>query len=56
MYTKQTSSYTNVHVEHLYNSGTILWNLGKEGKEKEMIKHHTVKHYIYEGRGHKDMY
>jgi hypothetical protein len=32
---KQTWSYTNSFVEHVCNSGAILWNLGKEGKKRE---------------------
>jgi hypothetical protein len=28
---------TNSDVEHACKSGTILWNSGKEGKEKSMI-------------------
>jgi hypothetical protein len=31
----KTWSYTNSVVEHLCNSGTTLWNLGKERMEKE---------------------
>jgi hypothetical protein len=27
--------HIQTHVEHVCNSGTILWNLGKEGKERE---------------------
>jgi hypothetical protein len=37
---KQPWPYTNSYVEeHICNSGTTLWNLGKEGKEKRMIEH-----------------
>jgi hypothetical protein len=36
---KQVRSYTNSDVEHICNSGTTLWNSGKEGKEKQMIEH-----------------
>jgi hypothetical protein len=32
---KQALSYTSSYVEHVSNSGTTLWILGKEGKEKE---------------------
>jgi hypothetical protein len=28
----QEWSYTHSNVEHVSNSGTTLWNLGKEGK------------------------
>jgi hypothetical protein len=39
IYTEQKWSYTNLYVEY----GSIEWNysmeLGKEGKEKKMIKH-----------------
>jgi hypothetical protein len=38
-YKKQALSYTNSYIEHVCNSGTTLWNLGKEGKEKSMIEH-----------------
>jgi hypothetical protein len=31
--------YTNSDVEHVSNSGTTLWNLGKEGKEKKKTHH-----------------
>jgi hypothetical protein len=31
---KQGLLYTNSDVEHVCNSETTLWNLGKEGKEK----------------------
>jgi hypothetical protein len=27
-YTQKQTSYTHLHVEHVYNNGTILWNLG----------------------------
>jgi hypothetical protein len=37
IYIKQ--EYTNSHVEHVCNSGTTLWNSGREGKEKRMIEH-----------------
>jgi hypothetical protein len=36
---RQARSYTNSHVEHISSSGTTLWNLEKEGKEKSMIEH-----------------
>jgi hypothetical protein len=36
---KQAWSYTNLDVEYVCNSGTTLWNSGKERKEKRMIKH-----------------
>jgi hypothetical protein len=36
---KQALSYTNSHVKHVCNSGTILWNSGREGKEKRMTEH-----------------
>jgi hypothetical protein len=36
---KQAWSYTNSEVELFCNSGTTLWNLGKEGKEKRMNEH-----------------
>jgi hypothetical protein len=32
---KQTILYKNLHVEHIYNSGTILWNSRGGGKGKE---------------------
>jgi hypothetical protein len=41
--------YTNSYAEHGSNSGTTLWNLGKEGKGKE---NDVVKHNTHEGRGH----
>jgi hypothetical protein len=39
---------------HVSNSGTALWNLGKEGKEKRISN--IAKHNICEGRGYKDVY
>jgi hypothetical protein len=38
IHTKQTWSYINVYVKHVYKSRTILWNSGREGKEKGMIE------------------
>jgi hypothetical protein len=35
---KQKWAYTNSVVEHVCNTVTTLWNLGKERKEKRMIK------------------
>jgi hypothetical protein len=32
---KQTWSYTNLYVEHVYNNGITLWKSGEEGKERE---------------------
>jgi hypothetical protein len=35
LFTNQAwSIYTNSYVEYVSNSGTTLWNAGKEGKEK----------------------
>jgi hypothetical protein len=36
---KHAWSYINSIVEHVCNSGTTLWNLGKERKEKRMTEH-----------------
>jgi hypothetical protein len=36
---KQAQSYTNSNVEQVCNSGTTLWNSGKEGKEKRTTEH-----------------
>jgi hypothetical protein len=33
---KQARAYTNPDVEYVCNSGTTLWNLGKEEKEKSI--------------------
>jgi hypothetical protein len=33
---KQAGPFTILYVEHIYNSGTTLWNSGKEGKEKRI--------------------
>jgi hypothetical protein len=38
IYTKTNMIYTNSIVEHVCNSGTTLWNSGKEGKEKRMLE------------------
>jgi hypothetical protein len=39
-HTQQISMiYTNSDVEHVCIVGTILWNSGKEGKEKRMTEH-----------------
>jgi hypothetical protein len=35
---KETWSYTNSVVEHVCNSGTALWDSGKEKKEKRKIE------------------
>jgi hypothetical protein len=35
---KQARSYTKSEVENVCNSGTTLWNSGKEGREKRMIE------------------
>jgi hypothetical protein len=35
---KQKWAYTNSVVEHVCNTVTTLWSLGKERKEKRMIK------------------
>jgi hypothetical protein len=35
---RKTWSYTQLYREHACNSGTALWNLGEEGKEKRMIE------------------
>jgi hypothetical protein len=35
----QKQAYTNAYVEHISDSGTTLWNLGKERKEKRMTEH-----------------
>jgi hypothetical protein len=32
---KQARSYTNSYVEHVCNTGTILWNSEKEGRKRE---------------------
>jgi hypothetical protein len=29
--------YTNLHVELVCSSGTTIWHLGEEGKDKRMI-------------------
>jgi hypothetical protein len=39
------------NVEPVSNSGTTLWNSGKEKKEKGILERH-----ICEGRGYKDIY
>jgi hypothetical protein len=39
---KQTWSYTHLHVEHVCNSETTLWNSGEEGKEKLMTESTTL--------------
>jgi hypothetical protein len=39
LHLKQAWSYTNSYVEHVCKTGTALWNLGKEEKEKRMIEH-----------------
>jgi hypothetical protein len=36
---KQARSYTKSEVENVCNSGTTLWNSGKEGREKRTIEH-----------------
>jgi hypothetical protein len=36
---KQAWPYTNSEVEYVCNSGTTLWNLEKEEKEKRMVEH-----------------
>jgi hypothetical protein len=36
---KTSMIYRNSDEEHVCNSGTSLWNLGEEGKEKRMIEH-----------------
>jgi hypothetical protein len=36
---KNKHNHTNSYVEHVCNSGTTLWNSGKEGKQKRMIEH-----------------
>jgi hypothetical protein len=36
---KNKHDHKNSVVEHVCNSGTTLWNLGKKGKEKIMIEH-----------------
>jgi hypothetical protein len=41
IHTKQAWSHTNSEVEYVCNSGTTLWALGKEGKEKRTIEHHN---------------
>jgi hypothetical protein len=43
IYTKQARSHINSYVEHVCNSGTALWNSGKEGKEKKKINITSVK-------------
>jgi hypothetical protein len=35
---KNKHDHIQTHVEHVCNSGTDLWNLGKDGKEKRMIE------------------
>jgi hypothetical protein len=53
-YTKQAQSYTNPDVERVCNSGTALWNSGKEGREKRVsVKLHNIR---CEGRRYKDVY
>jgi hypothetical protein len=39
IYTKTSMTIYNSDVEHVCDSGTTLWNLGKGGKEKRMIEH-----------------
>jgi hypothetical protein len=39
IYTKQARSYSNSDEEHGCDSGTTLWNSGKEEKEKRKIEH-----------------
>jgi hypothetical protein len=46
----------NSYVERVCNSGTSLWNSGKEGKEKRMSINDKLKYNICEGRGHNDIY
>jgi hypothetical protein len=35
---KNSHDHIQTCVEHVCNSGTILWNLGKEGKKKRIIE------------------
>jgi hypothetical protein len=35
----KTSVIINSEIEHVCNSGTTIWNSGKERKEKRMIEH-----------------
>jgi hypothetical protein len=50
VYTKQPWSHIHLDVEHVCNSGTTIWNLGKEGKEKRMIVNNIKIHCICAGR------
>jgi hypothetical protein len=51
MHKKQARSYTNSYAVHVYNSETTLWNLGKEGKEKRMIKYRVGERELVRGEG-----
>jgi hypothetical protein len=47
----------NSYVEHACNSGTTLWNSGKEGREKRLLSiNNIIKYNICEGKGYKNMY
>jgi hypothetical protein len=35
IHTKQSSSYTHLQGEHVYNSGATLWTLEGEGRERK---------------------
>jgi hypothetical protein len=50
---KNNHDHIHTHVEHVCNSGTTQWNLGKEGRKKQMTASvsNIVKYNIYEGRG-----
>jgi hypothetical protein len=39
IHTQKKTTYPNSDVEHVCNSGTTVWNSGKEEKEKRMIEH-----------------
>jgi hypothetical protein len=38
-HTQKIWSHTNSYVKNVCNSVTVLWNSGKEGKEKKLIEH-----------------
>jgi hypothetical protein len=48
--------YTNSDVEHVCNSGTTLWNLGKEERRRNDRASVILNNIICEGRGYKDVY
>jgi hypothetical protein len=42
---KNMHDYTQTYVNHICNSGTTLWNLGEQGKEKRMIEHQQYQNH-----------